>query len=262
MFLNKFYIILCIKDGSRYLKEQLNSLMLQEYTNWELTIIDDVSIDNSFEIAKDYSLRDKRINLKKNKKELGVIKNFLLNSFDKNGWIVFCDQDDIWDFNKLLELNRIINFHPEYKLFLHNGNYLVDGKDKLAFGAFGETVKNKQKVYMKKPELNLINLIFSNKVIGCFSCVNAEFLRKFVTFIPSINIYHDHWIALISSIYSKIYFFDYRLIIYRRHSRTNTKKNNFLIKILIRSAIIISLLINHINIVLGKSFKSNKNFYK
>ena len=79
-------------------------------------------------------------------------------------------------------------------------------------GAFGNLIKNNQKVYSEIPNLNLLNLLISNKLIGCFSCVNKDFLKKYLINLPIANVYHDHWVAVLASIYSQIYFIDIDLI--------------------------------------------------
>ena len=76
-------------------------------------------------------------------------------------------------------------------------------------------VDNYQKVYKIIPDFKFLNLLIKNRVIGCFICVK-EFLNG-VKITPKANIYHDHWIALITSIYSKMFFINQDLISYRRY---------------------------------------------
>ena len=252
----RFSIIMCIKNGEKYIIEQIESIINQDFENWQLIIIDDCSIDKSIEIAQKYVKLDKRIFVKKNKNILGVKTNFLQNSFFLKGeWIVFCDQDDIWNLNKLSCLNFYIEANSGFNLFLHNGIYIVSDKNKKSRGAFGEIVQDNQKVYKSIPDLKFLNLLIRNKVIGCFVCVEKEFLQKFVTLIPKVDIYHDHWIAIIASIYSKIFFINQDLIIYRRHENNNTKTKKIFNKIFDRFLIIFSLVLNHFNLVIGNNFK-------
>ena len=212
----KFTILMCVKDGEEYLKKQIESIINQDFSNWELTVVDDGSVDNSFKILESYSKLEKRIKLIKNKRNLGILKSFIINAKKQDGeWIVFCDQDDIWFKNKLSTLNRFISNEFAYDLFLHNGSYLVEEKNKKMRGAFGNFIKNSQKVYSESPNLNFFNLLITNKVIGCFSCVKRDFLKKYLVKLPLANIYHDHWVAILVSLYSRIYFIDIVLIRYR-----------------------------------------------
>lgn len=54
-------IVLPVYNGEKYLKESIDSVILQTYQNWELIIIDDCSTDSSPEIAKKYAQQDGRI---------------------------------------------------------------------------------------------------------------------------------------------------------------------------------------------------------
>lgn len=56
-------IIMAFKDTFPYLRECLESIIAQSYTNWELIAINDHSNDGSRELVKEYSLRDLRIKL-------------------------------------------------------------------------------------------------------------------------------------------------------------------------------------------------------
>ncbi len=48
-------VIIACKNNSEYIRESLESLKKQTYTNWELIIIDNFSTDGTFEIAKQYT---------------------------------------------------------------------------------------------------------------------------------------------------------------------------------------------------------------
>lgn len=244
---------MCVKDGAQYINEQIESIINQDFSNWELTIVDDGSVDNSFEIAEKFSKLDQRIKILKNKKNMGILKSFIFNAKKLNGeWVIFCDQDDVWFKNKLSTLNRFIKSKCDYDLFLHNGVYLVDQNKKRMRGAFGNFINNNQKVYPKNPNFSFLSLFISNKIIGCFCCVKIEFLRKNLISLPLANLYHDHWIAIIVSLYSRIYFIDEDLIKYRRHSQNNTLRNRLLKKLLDRVLLIFSIFLNHLSIIFKK----------
>ena len=54
-------VIMPVYNGDEYIQEAINSILNQTFTNFELIIIDDGSIDESVAIAKSYN--DKRINI-------------------------------------------------------------------------------------------------------------------------------------------------------------------------------------------------------
>lgn len=48
-------VIIACKNNAQYIRQSLNSLKNQTYTNWELIIVDNYSTDGTFEIAKEYT---------------------------------------------------------------------------------------------------------------------------------------------------------------------------------------------------------------
>jgi glycosyltransferase involved in cell wall biosynthesis len=88
-------IIMPNYNGAKYLKETLESVLAQTYTNWELLFVDDCSTDDSLEIVRSY--RDERIRILQNEKNSGaaVSRNYALREA-KGKWIAFLDSDDLW----------------------------------------------------------------------------------------------------------------------------------------------------------------------
>ena len=56
-------IILPTYNGANYIKDALDSILKQTYTNWELIIVDDCSTDNTLEIIQEYAQKDNRIKI-------------------------------------------------------------------------------------------------------------------------------------------------------------------------------------------------------
>ena len=54
-------IIVPVYNAELYLEECINSILEQTYKNLEIILIDDGSTDNSFEIMKQYSENDSRV---------------------------------------------------------------------------------------------------------------------------------------------------------------------------------------------------------
>ena len=100
---------MCIYNGEKYLKEQLDSIINQTYTNIELIIVDDCSFDKSREIVKEYKKKYDFIKLFENDSNLGLVKNFEKSiSLCTGEYIALSDQDDIWEYSKLEKLINII----------------------------------------------------------------------------------------------------------------------------------------------------------
>lgn len=68
-------IILPVYNGEKYLRESIDSILNQTYSNWELIIMDDCSTDNSPQIIKEYLNKDSRIHYYRNDKNLRLPNN-------------------------------------------------------------------------------------------------------------------------------------------------------------------------------------------
>ncbi|WP_416150493.1 glycosyltransferase family 2 protein [Salipaludibacillus sp. HK11] len=91
----KVSIIMGIYNCSSTLKESIESLIVQTYTNWELIMCDDGSTDKTYSIAKSYENKFNNIKVLKNNKNYGLA--FTLNrciKVAKGKYIARQDGDD------------------------------------------------------------------------------------------------------------------------------------------------------------------------
>jgi len=72
----KVSIGLPVYNGERYLREALDSILDQTFTDFELIICDNASTDGTIEICKEYEARDPRISLYLSKQNHGASWNF------------------------------------------------------------------------------------------------------------------------------------------------------------------------------------------
>ena len=88
-------IILNLRNGARFLREALDSMMSQTFQDWELIVWDDRSTDDSAQIVGEY--RDPRIRyfLSPDETPLGEARNRAIRQATGE-WLAFLDQDDVW----------------------------------------------------------------------------------------------------------------------------------------------------------------------
>ncbi|ECP7275633.1 glycosyltransferase [Campylobacter jejuni] len=113
--MKKVGVVIPIYNVEKYLKECLDSVINQTYTNLEIILVNDGSTDkNSFEIAKKYALKDQRITLfDKENGGLSSARNTGLEYFYKEYRLEFSDEKD--DFYTFI----IVNENPQnvYKIY-------------------------------------------------------------------------------------------------------------------------------------------------
>lgn len=123
-------IIMPSYNTGRFIRETIESVLAQTYTNWELIIVDDCSTDDTDEVVKEF-LEDERIHYLKNDKNSGaaVSRNRALREA-KGKWIAFLDSDDLWLPEKLekqisfMEANGYHFSYTNYSEIDENSNTL------------------------------------------------------------------------------------------------------------------------------------------
>lgn len=113
--MTKYSIIVPVYNASSSIQKCVESILNQEYENWELILVDDGSTDNSYEIIKRYSKNDNRIKAyHKDNSGPGLTRNYALKKITGD-YILFVDSDDYISKNylKIIEDN---NKNKEYDL--------------------------------------------------------------------------------------------------------------------------------------------------
>ena len=87
-------VIMSVYNGENYLKESIESILNQEYEDFEFIIVNDKSTDNSLRIINEF--QDNRIQIVNNKKNLGLTKSLnIAIKLAKGRYIARQDADDI-----------------------------------------------------------------------------------------------------------------------------------------------------------------------
>ena len=94
-------VIMPSYNTGRFIKETIESVLAQTYSNWELLIVDDCSSDHTDDVVGEF-LGDERIRYIKNELNSGaaVSRNRALKEA-RGKWIAFLDSDDLWHSEKL-----------------------------------------------------------------------------------------------------------------------------------------------------------------
>lgn len=108
----KVTVLLPVYNGEKYLKETVDSILLQSYANFEFLIIDDGSTDESIKIIE--SFKDQRIRVLRNSKRIklaGALNRGLKEA--SSPYIARMDADDIALPDRLQKQVAFMDGHPE-----------------------------------------------------------------------------------------------------------------------------------------------------
>lgn len=197
-------------NGERFLREQIDSILIQLASDDELIVSDDGSTDATLQILEEYRQKDYRVKLYFNHGEHGFSRNFE-NAFDHaNGDFIFIsDQDDIW--------------HPQkYRIMLKNlaNNFLVH-HDSVLIDAEGNIIQDSLYKYCNNG-IGVIKNMYKSTFYGSHMALSKDFLDICRPFPTTTEIGYDVWMGLVGSIlYRKnggVKFINDKLISYRRHN--------------------------------------------
>ncbi len=206
-------IILCTKNGDKFLQEQLDSLEAQTH-HFDLYINDDGSNDQTDTIIKKFQKRSKyQIHYTRNIHNSAPM-NFLktLKKIErKYDLYFFCDQDDIWEKNKI-EISKIRLASLDQKipsLFCTSTLIINQMSD----------VIDSSKIFKKEPCFSnaLVQSIAGGNTM-CFNHQTRNLLDKILHLESVVS--HD-WIAymLVSAFGGKVIYSSDSLVKYRKHKK-------------------------------------------
>jgi len=127
----KVSVIMSVYNGERFLKQSIDSILIQSFRNFEFIIIDDGSIDNTKEILREYENKDKRIKIISNEKNVGLSKSLNKGlNLVCGDYIARMDSDDISLPNRLRKQVSFMDNNPEIGL-LGTAYYEIDENDNI-----------------------------------------------------------------------------------------------------------------------------------
>lgn len=208
-------ILLAAYNGEKYIREQLDSILQQSYKNWHLTVCDDCSRDNTYNILKEYEKKyPSKIKLTRNEKNSGSAKDnfFSMLKNTKSEYIMFSDQDDIWTKDKVKKTLEVMekNQKGDTPLLVHSDLKVIDEKGNV----ISNSMFKMQSLDSSKTAIN--QMAVQNIITGCTVMINKP-LKELLYHTPKSVPVHDWWIGLTAAAFGRIIFIDEPLILYRRH---------------------------------------------
>jgi len=126
--MQKFSIILPVRNGGNYLKACINSILSQTFVDFNLIVLDNASTDGSLEWVQ--SINDARIMIYPSSESLSIEKNWArIVEVPKNEFMTCIGHDDIFLPGYLEEMNRLILQYPDASLYQTHFSYInADGE--------------------------------------------------------------------------------------------------------------------------------------
>jgi glycosyltransferase involved in cell wall biosynthesis len=202
-------ILLSTYNGVDYLKPQMESLLAQDHAAVKILVRDDGSSDGTVPLLREYQARcDLEIVGGEN---VGFAQSFLrLLSLSSPtvDYVAFCDQDDVWQPDKVSRAARILNQYPSEIPMLYASRFIVVDE---TLGVLGQS------------RILTRALSFRNALVECPTpgptIVLNQAARRLLLRGSAQNVYsHDWWAYLVVSAFGKIVFDLEPSILYRQHA--------------------------------------------
>lgn len=162
-------VIIPLYNGNKYIAETLDSLVYQDYSNFEVIVVDNASTDNSVEIVEKYFDKLNLTVVKCSVNSGGPAKPRNIGIDKSSGeYIAFLDADDIWLPNKL-------SYQIEVMITLNNNftcvsPLVIDDKSKNINRLRDISFLSKNKFY------GLRSLLFRNTITTSSVVIRKDFL--------------------------------------------------------------------------------------
>lgn len=223
----KVEILMATYNGELYIREQIESIINQSYNNWVLKIKDDKSSDGTVEILQEYARAyPEKIQVYISEVPTGSAKEnfFDLLRLSQGSYIMCCDQDDIWNNDKIeISLKRLIELEENENsiVLVHTDLIVVDQEG----CEIADSFEKYSKLNCLRNKINM--LLVENVVTGCTMMFNRNLLNKalLVSDISGIKM-HDYWLALVATVFGKIDYIDIATMNYRQHQNNSVGAQN------------------------------------
>lgn len=211
-------VLMSTYNGEQYIREQIDSILIQKDVEVYLLIRDDGSEDNTPLICKEYMDEYSNINFYQDY-NIGVGKSFieLLEVAPKVDYYAFADQDDVWLEDKLIRaVTNIESIKEKYdKPVLYTSNQVLVDRNLNPYGMR----------FAKKPRHDLTQEVVSNSLSGCTMVMDLSLRNIIIDKKNKPQDYflntrlHDTWVMIVANIVGVIIYDDSSRILYRQHGK-------------------------------------------
>lgn len=219
----KVIVLLSTYNGEKYVREQLESILHQTYTNLKILVRDDGSTDNTCNILNEYEQQGK-IDIIRGT-NVGFAQSFfeLIDKVEDADYYAFADQDDVWLPQKIEWALEMLEKMDEDKPVLYFSNFdFYD--DELNF------IAHRKK---DNPEISFRNAMVECLPLGFNILFNrcARDMTKEVH--PQKSTGHDWWMYMLCAGLGQVVYDERVTVKYRRHKATTSGNEQSFISLMI-----------------------------
>lgn len=214
----KIDVLLAVYNGAQHLPELLESLKAQSHHDWRLILRDDGSSDGSPDLVRDWATLTRRelLVVEDGDARVGPADSFArLLAWSDAPYFAFCDQDDVWEEDKLTRLVDAAVSAGDGVILAHCDLAVVDENLAPVAPSFWRQ-QDCDAALRRAAQGHRARLLFQNPVTGCAMLGNAALRRTMLPMPDDISM-HDWWAALAAAYRGRIVPVEAPLVRYRQH---------------------------------------------
>jgi hypothetical protein len=212
-------VLLATYNGERFVGEQIDSILAQDYPTLRILAGDDGSSDRTLEVLREYAEQfPLKIRLMEKQRPTGSAKaNYLRLMKEATAeYICFADQDDVWLPNKVSGSVRAMEkleaqHGPSRPLLVFTDLRVVDDRLKTLHPSMWRQLEIDPRSIHR-----LRQLIGRSVVTGCTAMINRPML-ELARQMPEEATMHDRWIGLLAATLGAAAIVPEQTVLYRQH---------------------------------------------
>lgn len=233
-------ILMCTKNGEKYIEKQLESIKNQSICTFDIFILDNKSNDKTLEIIHNFIKKNAEISiklLKGNNYNIGNSFLYLAKQIPTEyKFYAFCDQDDIWLENHLQRgIDNIISYDDDPALTCSRTCLINQSDKKIGFS----------KNFMRKPSFQ--NALVQSIAGGNTMIFNNESFKIFFNSREDLNVVSHDWLLyiLVTAAGGEVKYDKTPTVLYRQHENNAIGSNRGIINKLKRFSSMLAGNFNH-----------------
>jgi glycosyltransferase involved in cell wall biosynthesis len=202
-------IIINCYNGEKYLRETIDSVIAQTYTNWEIIFWDNQSTDDTANIVKGYNNGKIKYYYASNHTPLGEARNLALEAVSGE-CVCFLDADDLWKPAFLEKMVECMQNNSEVGLVYGDYCAFSDGTQRLTHHDVNPEGTVDTNTLLLKYDIGMSGALFKRSLLSEYN----------IRFNNNYNLIEDFDFFIRMSFVTTVYHVADVLILYRVHSQS------------------------------------------
>ncbi len=224
-------VAVCLYNGEKFLKEQLDSLRNQTRRADRVVLCDDGSKDNTVALVRSYILENGLQDhwfLYENPENLGYIRNFYRAiSLCEEDLVFLSDQDDIWKEDKIEKMASLMEKREEINLLCCRYG-IIDSTGEEQHSLVEPKANQDEKIV----PVSMQQVVRAYRWPGMLMCLRNSYYRDLIAKANDCKVAHDFVLVSLACDSDSFYEYHYLGAYHRRHENNTAREEHRVSKLL------------------------------